>query len=92
MRLDPELLPPPPRPRCPKCKMRMVAGNASPGPEGFERQAFECLKCGHQQAVMVPCDPIKSDALGWLSGELGHSATEHVIRNGRLVPKKSRTT
>jgi hypothetical protein len=61
-----------PRPRCPRCQLRMIAGTASPGPEGFEHYPFECLKCGHREFQMILSDPMKSDALGWLSGELGH--------------------
>jgi hypothetical protein len=70
--------------------MRMVAGDVSPGPDGFERRSFECLKCGHRDSQMVPIDPMKSDAVGWLEGELGHRASEHEIIDGRMVPKKQR--
>jgi hypothetical protein len=71
-RPDPELLPIG-RPRCPKCKMRMITANISAGPEGFEHRIFDCVRCGHTEEKVVACDPIKSDALGWLQGELGHS-------------------
>lgn len=69
---DPELLPIG-RPRCPKCQMRMVTADVSPGPEGFEHRTFDCLKCGHSESRVIACDPLRSDALGWLSGELGRS-------------------
>jgi hypothetical protein len=46
--------------------MRTTA--VSDGPEGFEHRRFECLKC--TEIRMFAADPIKSDALRWLSGEL----------------------
>ena len=63
-RPDPELLPVG-RPRCPKCAMRMLATEVSPGPEGFEHRRLECLRCGHVEENVVACDPIKPAALGW---------------------------
>jgi hypothetical protein len=68
---DPELLPI--RPRCPKCKNRIVTVDVAAGPEGFERRSFECRRCGCKETKMIACDPMKSDAVGWLSGELGNS-------------------
>jgi hypothetical protein len=70
---EPELLPIG-RPRCPRCTMRMITATVSAGPEGFERRTFECLKCGHTESKMLACDPLKSNAVGWLSGELGRDA------------------
>jgi hypothetical protein len=87
MKSDPELLPVQ-RPRCPKCQMRMVPGEASPGPEGFEQRPFECLRCGHRESQMVRSDPMRSDAFGWMSGERGHAASEHEVRDGQMVPKR----
>jgi hypothetical protein len=66
---DPELLPVH-RPLCPKCQKRMTTTAVSDGPEGFERRRFECLKCTVTEIRMLASDPIKSDALRWLSGEL----------------------
>ena len=84
---DPELLPTQ-RPRCPKCQTRMITTRVSPGPEGFERRQFECLKCGQSETQVVVSDPLKSNAVGWLQGELGRdSAMTHEIHEGRLVPK-----
>ena len=57
------------RPRCPRCTDRMMLARVSPMPGKQERRLFECAKCGFSQTVIAP-DPIKSDALGWLSGEL----------------------
>jgi len=47
----------------------MMLARVSPMPGKQERRLFECAKCGFSQTVIAP-DPIKSDALGWLSGEL----------------------
>jgi tRNA(Ile2) C34 agmatinyltransferase TiaS len=69
---DPELLPIQ-RPRCPKCQMRMRTAGVSDGPDGFENRAFECAKCGHKETRTLASDPLKSDAVGWLSGELGRT-------------------
>jgi hypothetical protein len=67
---DPELLPIQ-RPRCPKCQAWMRTARVSDGPKGFENRAFECAKCGHTETRAFASDPLNSDALGWLSGELG---------------------
>jgi hypothetical protein len=64
------------RPRCPKCKNRMVTVDVAAGPEGFERRNFECGRCGCMETKMIACDPMKSDAVGWMSGELGVVATD----------------
>jgi hypothetical protein len=69
---DPELLPIQP-PRCPNCQARMITAAVSDGPEGFETRTFKCLKCAYTDTQAVVSDPLKSDAVGWLSGELGKS-------------------
>jgi ribosomal protein S27AE len=66
---DPELLPVH-RPFCPKCQKRMITTAVSDGPEGFEHRRFACLKCTVTEIKTLASDPIKSDALRWLSGEL----------------------
>jgi hypothetical protein len=48
----------------------MIVADISPGPDGFEHRKFECRKCGHIESEVVACDPLRSDAIGWLSGEL----------------------
>jgi hypothetical protein len=69
---DPELLPVH-RPPCPKCQRRMTTTAVSDGPEGFEHRKFECLKCSVTEIRTLASDPLKSDALRWLSGELGRT-------------------
>jgi hypothetical protein len=49
--------------------MRTTA--VSDGPEGLEHHRFDCLKCTVTEIRMLAYDPIKSDAMRWLSGELG---------------------
>jgi transcription elongation factor Elf1 len=68
-RHDPELLPIG-RPRCPKCKARMVTTALVEEPEGFERRTFECQRCGHSEEKVVAVDPLKSEAVGWTDSEL----------------------
>jgi hypothetical protein len=43
----------------------------SEGLEGFEHRMFECSKCSQTEINVVASDPLKADAVGWLSGELG---------------------
>jgi hypothetical protein len=67
---DPELLPIR-RPRCPDCQTRMTTVDVADGPKGFEQRTFKCSKCARTDTRMLAIDPLNSDALGWLSGELG---------------------
>jgi hypothetical protein len=39
-------------------------------PMGFEHRRFECPKCNTVQNEVVASDPMKSNAVGWFSGEL----------------------
>jgi hypothetical protein len=69
----------------------MMLERASPGPVGFEQRLFGCPKCDHVETNVVALDPLKSEALGWLAGELGHGATApavtHDIVDGKMVPR-----
>ena len=58
------------RPRCPKCTNRMSLARIMPGPPGFDLRNFECEKCIHVITVTVATDPMKSDKVGWMAGEL----------------------
>jgi hypothetical protein len=58
------------RPRCPRCQMRMMLERVSSGPIGFEHRLFECPRCDHVEISIIPSDPFKSNAAGWLTEEL----------------------
>jgi len=51
-------------PRCPRCHVRMVAVDISPGPEGLESWTFECELCQHTDCEVIAIDPMKSGAVG----------------------------
>jgi hypothetical protein len=59
------------RPRCPKCHSRMALARIVPGPKGYDLRNFECEKCDRVVTVTVATDPMRSDAAGWINGELG---------------------
>jgi hypothetical protein len=40
------------------------------GERGFEERTFECSTCGRTEKIAFAVDPVKSDAVGWLAGEL----------------------
>jgi hypothetical protein len=42
----------------------------TPGPSGFDFRTFDCAKCGHAHKALVANDPMKSNAQGWIVGEL----------------------
>jgi hypothetical protein len=57
--------------RCPKCRARMKLVHISSGPTGFEFGTFDCSKCDQCEQIAIPLDdPMKSDAVGWFTGEL----------------------
>jgi hypothetical protein len=58
------------RPMCPACKHRMRLARISPGARGFEERTFECSTCERVEKLSFPVDPMKTDAVGWLAGEL----------------------
>ena len=58
------------RPMCPVCKHRMALARISPGTRGFQERTFECFTCGRTDKLVVAIDPMKTDAVGWLAGEL----------------------
>jgi len=58
------------RPMCPVCKHRMALARISPGKAGFEKRTFECSTCERTELVSLAVDPMKTDAVGWLAGEL----------------------
>jgi hypothetical protein len=58
----------------------MQTKDISAGPEGFEHRTFECTKCGHLDDQVTVADPLQSDAVGWLSGELGQRPVNLIER------------
>jgi hypothetical protein len=48
----------------------MGLSRTSPEQRGFEERTFECGTCRRTQSVAFPVDPMKTDAVGWLAGEL----------------------
>lgn len=58
------------RPMCPVCKHRMALARISPGERGFEERTFECSTCERTEVVPFVVDQMKTDAVGWLAGEL----------------------
>ena len=49
----------------------MKLARIAPGPTGFDLRTFECAKCYHvEQIAIASDDPMKSDAVGWFTGEL----------------------
>ena len=58
------------RPMCPACKHRMGLARIKPGDRGFEEHTFKCSTCHRLQSISIPIDPLRTDAAGWLAGEL----------------------
>ena len=56
--------------RCPKCRTRMMLGQVSPGPTGFELRSFDCAKCNHVEKIVIALDQTRSGDVGWLVGDL----------------------
>jgi hypothetical protein len=48
----------------------MMLERVSSGPVGFEHRLFECPKCDQVELSVIASDPLKSNAAGWLAGEL----------------------
>jgi hypothetical protein len=48
----------------------MMLAHIELGFMNFQPRAFECFKCDHVEKVLVAADPMHSDVLGWLLGEL----------------------
>jgi len=51
----------------------MITAAVSDGTEGFEHRTFKCVKCAHTDIKVMASDPLRSNAVGWLEGELGRS-------------------
>jgi hypothetical protein len=57
------------RPACLRCQTRMMLARISPA-GNIEKRLFECPKCDEVVTKTFVTDPMQSDAVGWLKGEL----------------------
>jgi len=48
----------------------MAFARISPGEHGFEVRTFECSTCDRTERISTSVDPLKTDAVGWIAGEL----------------------
>ena len=55
---------------CPTCEAPMVSARVAPARLGLNARTFECLQCNYVEKVLEAADPIQSNVLGWLFGEL----------------------
>jgi hypothetical protein len=58
------------RPRCLQCQAPALIQRSTPGRTGFEHWTLRCTKCGRISETQIQTDPMKSEASGWLSGDL----------------------
>jgi hypothetical protein len=64
--------------RSPKTYIAAAPNDASPmefqritaARAGFEHWTLRCTRCGRIDQVQMDTDPLKSEALGWIEGEL----------------------
>jgi len=57
-------------PQCPRCHGQMTLARIRPRRLNFDARTFECVSCDHVETILVAADPMHSDTLGWLLGEL----------------------
>jgi hypothetical protein len=55
---------------CLMCAAEMVGVGATPARLGINARTFECLQCNRVEKVLEVADPIQSNVIGWLFGEL----------------------
>ena len=55
---------------CPLCASEMVGVRVTPARLGINARTFECLQCNRVEKVLEAADPIQSNVVGWLFGEL----------------------
>ena len=56
--------------RCLVCQSSMEVQRLDEARMGFEHLTLRCTRCGHIDQVQMSTDPLKSDASGWMTGEL----------------------
>jgi hypothetical protein len=71
----------------------MLSTSVAPAPDGMEERTFECLKCHHVEIRSTQAAPLKTDAVGWLAGELGKQMTDYraytVGPDGHFIPSRT---
>jgi hypothetical protein len=55
---------------CKMCAAVMVSTRIAPARLGINARTFECQQCNYVEKVLEAADPIQSNVLGWLFGEL----------------------
>ena len=55
---------------CKVCAAEMASTRIAPARLGINARTFECLHCHYVEKVLESADPIQSNVLGWLFGEL----------------------
>lgn len=55
---------------CKMCATAMVLARITQARLGINARNFECPQCKHVEKVLEPADPMQSNVLGWLLGEL----------------------
>jgi hypothetical protein len=55
---------------CSVCQSPMEIQHITEARAGFEHWTLRCARCGHIDQVQMSTDPLKSDASGWMTGEL----------------------
>ena len=58
------------RHRCLVCQSPMEVQRIAAARAGFENWTLHCISCGRIDQIQVSADPLVSEVLGWLQGEL----------------------
>ena len=58
------------RRRCLVCQATMEVQRFAAARVGFEHWTIRCISCGRFDQMQVSTDPLESEAMGWIEGEL----------------------
>ena len=58
------------RRRCFVCQAPMEVQRIAAARAGFEHRTLRCTSCGRIDQMQVNTDPLQSEALGWIEGEV----------------------
>jgi hypothetical protein len=58
------------RRRCLVCQSPMEVQRVAAARAGLEHWTLRCISCGRIDQMQVSADPLVSEALGWIEGEL----------------------